>query len=83
MLSLVRYQPWSRWIALTLWVRAREQCETYCSRVRFIDYPRQHLLEGLNHMSSRYFSEEELKEYYEEERIHDAQVEYTRNYDIA
>ena len=34
-------------------------------------------------MSSRYFSEEELKEYYEEERIHDAQVEYTRNYDIA
>lgn len=33
-------------------------------------------------MSSRYFSEEELKEYYEEERIHDEQVEYTRNYDI-
>jgi hypothetical protein len=37
----------------------------------------------LKHVSSRYFSEEELEEYYGEERIHDKQVEYTRNYDIA
>lgn len=33
-------------------------------------------------MSSQYFSEEELEEYYGEERIHDEQVEYTRDYDI-
>ena len=32
-------------------------------------------------MRIQYFTEEELEEYYEENRIHDKQVEYTDNYD--
>lgn len=33
-------------------------------------------------MGSRYFSEEELEEYYEENRIHDEQVGHADNYEI-
>jgi hypothetical protein len=32
-------------------------------------------------MKTQYFTEEELEEYYEENRVHDKQVEYTDNYD--